>query len=102
MRVADTAAEVQKRGSSGSVAAYTHDLSTLAGVRALAEAVKADHTSIDVLINNAGVFEEKLRCSVPLHCSVTTANDSCTPAPQYCTADALHHAVSSSHAPCCT
>jgi len=35
---------------------YVADLSTLAGARAFAEAVAADQERLDVLINNAGVF----------------------------------------------
>jgi NAD(P)-dependent dehydrogenase (short-subunit alcohol dehydrogenase family) len=34
---------------------YQADLSSLAGVRQLAEAVKADHTRLDVFVSNAGI-----------------------------------------------
>lgn len=36
---------------------YLADLSSFSDIRALAEAVAADHPGIDVLINNAGVFK---------------------------------------------
>ncbi|TAA42623.1 SDR family NAD(P)-dependent oxidoreductase [Corallincola spongiicola] len=46
--------------NNGSVAGYVADLSDMAGVEALATAVAADlttkHQTLDVLINNAGVF----------------------------------------------
>lgn len=45
------------RGHGGTVSAYTYDLASLSQTRKFAEAVKADHASINVLINNAGVFE---------------------------------------------
>lgn len=62
MRVADTAAELAAAGS-GSVAAFTQDLSSLQGVRSLAADVKRDFPRIDVLINNAAVFETEKRVS---------------------------------------
>lgn len=40
----------------GNVETYQADLSILSDVEKLAEAVKDNHTSIDVLINNAGVY----------------------------------------------
>ncbi|REL36270.1 SDR family NAD(P)-dependent oxidoreductase [Thalassotalea euphylliae] len=42
--------------SSGSVSSYQADLSKLSDVAAMAAEINAEHTSIDVLINNAGVF----------------------------------------------
>lgn len=36
---------------------YIADLSVIAGVKALAQAVKTNHAKLDVLINNAGVFK---------------------------------------------
>ncbi|MFD0684000.1 SDR family NAD(P)-dependent oxidoreductase [Actinomadura fibrosa] len=39
----------------GRAAWYRADLSSLAEVRALAEAVRADHPRLDVLVNNAGI-----------------------------------------------
>ncbi|MEM1201247.1 MAG: SDR family NAD(P)-dependent oxidoreductase [Pseudomonadota bacterium] len=41
----------------GEVHAYLADLSDLAQVNALAAAVAGDHESIDVLVNNAGIFK---------------------------------------------
>ena len=40
---------------------YCFDLSTLAATRSLADAVKADVGKLNVLINNAGVFEQQRR-----------------------------------------
>ena len=41
---------------SAEIATYKADLSLIGEVRKLVEAIKHDHTKIDVLINNAGVF----------------------------------------------
>lgn len=46
-----------KQGSS--TYTYTADFSSFADVRRLADEVKADHKSIDVLINNAGIFSDQ-------------------------------------------
>jgi NAD(P)-dependent dehydrogenase (short-subunit alcohol dehydrogenase family) len=46
--------EIKSRGGV-TPAFYQADLSSLAGVRQLADAVKADHKRIDVLLNNAGI-----------------------------------------------
>lgn len=40
----------------GSIESYVADLSSMAAVEALATAVAAKHSSLDVLINNAGVY----------------------------------------------
>jgi NAD(P)-dependent dehydrogenase (short-subunit alcohol dehydrogenase family) len=50
----DTLTEIGGRGM-GSAAWYRADLSSLAETRALAEAVRADHPRLDVLVNNAGI-----------------------------------------------
>lgn len=42
--------------SGGSVETYVADLSRMGDVKAMAKAVAKNHTSLDVLINNAGVF----------------------------------------------
>lgn len=42
---------------SGRIESYESDLSRMANVEALAEAVARQHTQLDVLINNAGVFK---------------------------------------------
>jgi NAD(P)-dependent dehydrogenase (short-subunit alcohol dehydrogenase family) len=47
--------EIAKDGK-GSAKFYAADLSSIAEVRALAEAVKRDYPRIDVLVNNAGVL----------------------------------------------
>ena len=53
--------EVQKTLSGltdgGRVESYTADLSSMAGVEAIARAVAKQHVSLDVLINNAGVYK---------------------------------------------
>jgi len=44
------------RSEGGSVASYEADLSRMANVEALAQAVVKEHPQLDVLINNAGVY----------------------------------------------
>ena len=58
-KVAALAEQVKAAGGGGRISAYTYDLSSFAEVRKLAEAVKADHKNINVLINNAGVFSKQ-------------------------------------------
>lgn len=41
----------------GPLACYTADLSAMAQVNQLAQSIKANHSCLDVLINNAGVFK---------------------------------------------
>ncbi|KAL0047483.1 hypothetical protein WJX82_004625 [Trebouxia sp. C0006] len=41
----------------GKISSYTYNLASLSQIRKFAEAIKAEHNNIDVLINNAGVFE---------------------------------------------
>lgn len=54
-RKADAVAEtVAELSAVGDVTGLPSDLSTEAGARELAEAVAADHDSVDVLVNNAG------------------------------------------------
>jgi len=43
------------RAAGGEAAFYSADLSSLAEVRGLAEAVRRDHDRLDILINNAGI-----------------------------------------------
>jgi hypothetical protein len=43
------------RAAGGEAAFYPADLSSLADVRALAEAVRRDHDRLDILISNAGI-----------------------------------------------
>lgn len=42
---------------------YTSDFSSLVDIRKFADKVKADHASIDVLINNAGIFSSERQVS---------------------------------------
>lgn len=51
------AVEQELATGSGQVADFVADLSSMAEVIALAEAVAAQHPKLDVLINNAGVFK---------------------------------------------
>lgn len=55
-KVAATSKELSGKG--GKVSSYTCNLGSFGQIKKLTEAIKADFTSIDVLINNAGVFEE--------------------------------------------
>ena len=60
-RSADKIQKVQQElaRQGGQISSYTCDLASLSQIRQFAEAVKANHKSIDVLINNAGVFETR-------------------------------------------
>lgn len=51
----DRRGEATLREIGGRASWYRADLSSLAEVRALAEAVRADHPRLDVLVNNAGI-----------------------------------------------
>ena len=65
-RVEQAVAAVERAGAGSGGApprGFVADLASLAQVRRLAEEVKASSPSIDVLINNAGVFEQQLRKS---------------------------------------
>uniref|UniRef100_A0A061S8W3 Short chain dehydrogenase reductase family n=2 Tax=Tetraselmis sp. GSL018 TaxID=582737 RepID=A0A061S8W3_9CHLO len=59
LRVRDAVAEVERvaRGN-GKVASYTRDFSSLQEVKRLGDDVKRDFATIDVLVNNAGVYKE--------------------------------------------
>jgi NAD(P)-dependent dehydrogenase (short-subunit alcohol dehydrogenase family) len=52
---AQAVADEIKRGGKGSAKFYQADLSSLAEVRKLADAVTADHNKIDIFISNAGI-----------------------------------------------
>jgi len=54
---AQLSALTNKESIKGSVKTYLADLSQLSEVKAFANKVKAEHESLDVLINNAGVFK---------------------------------------------
>jgi NAD(P)-dependent dehydrogenase (short-subunit alcohol dehydrogenase family) len=54
----DVAAELSAQAGGGKCVALTADLSTEAGCRALARAVKEREDSLDILVNNAGVMGE--------------------------------------------
>lgn len=46
-------------GKGGKISSYTCDLGSFSQIKKLTEDTKADFSSIDVLINNAGVFEQR-------------------------------------------
>ena len=52
-RIADTEAELREQG--GEVRSYRADLASLAQVRALASDIAENESSLDVLVNNAGI-----------------------------------------------
>ena len=58
-RVQQTVDQLSSVAKEGKVSSYTYDLASLSQTRQFAEAVKAEHKTIDVLINNAGVYETK-------------------------------------------
>lgn len=58
-KVARTLELVKQASTTGEVEGYLADLSTLEGVYSLAREVKQKHSSLDVLINNAGIFAGK-------------------------------------------
>lgn len=56
--------ELDKHAKEGaSTYTYTSDFSSFGDVRKLADSIKADHQSIDVLINNAGIFSAQRELS---------------------------------------
>ncbi len=48
--------DVRRRSGSGRLEYFNADFASFAAVRGLAQAVRARHTRLDVLVNNAGVF----------------------------------------------
>lgn len=63
-KAAEAQAELIKLGGAGTVDVIELDLNSLASVKAAAELVKARYGSLDVLINNAGIFGEALNQTV--------------------------------------
>ena len=57
----NTKSELSALPGSGRVEGFVADLSVMAEVQALAEAVADKHTRLDVLLNNAGVFSTPAR-----------------------------------------
>ena len=55
-KLANTEKTLQALNGAGVVQSYRADLSKLAEVEALANAIAKDHSAVDVVINNAGVF----------------------------------------------
>ncbi len=49
----------QLASTKDNISSYVCNLASFSQIRRFAEAVKSDHASIDVLVNNAGVFEER-------------------------------------------
>jgi NAD(P)-dependent dehydrogenase (short-subunit alcohol dehydrogenase family) len=58
--VADTVTELQAGNRQSTIGAYAQDVSTVKGAHALAKKV-ADGWELDLLVNNAAVYEEQLR-----------------------------------------
>ena len=56
-KVTTTQRDLDSIAKGGKISSYTCNLASLSQIRKFAEAIKADHKKIDVLINNAGVFE---------------------------------------------
>lgn len=56
-KVTTTERDLDSIAKGGKMSSYTYNLASLSQIRKFAEAIKADHKNIDVLINNAGVFE---------------------------------------------
>lgn len=59
-KVTQTLDSISAATSSSRLQGYTADLSSLAEVRRLARAVAADHPQLDVLVNNAGVYQQRM------------------------------------------
>ena len=58
-KVAALKEHIKAAGGGGTISAYTYDLSSFAEIHKLAKVIKAEHKSIDVLINNAGIFAKQ-------------------------------------------
>ena len=56
-KLAEISQVLASAAKGGKIASYLGDLGSFADIRQFAEAVKAEHSTINVLINNAGVFE---------------------------------------------
>ena len=56
-KLAEISKGLASAAEGGKIASYLCDLGSFADIRQFAEAVKAEHSTINVLINNAGVFE---------------------------------------------
>ena len=115
-RVQQAVRQVEQAGSSsgGSARGYIADLSSLAAVRHLADQVRQDCPRLDVLINNAGVYEKQLRksqasrgaagaCWLWAHggkqgACAAVSNCNCSPAALPCTTPLMGGAAA---VPCC-
>lgn len=53
----DTVKEITEVTGNSNIKGYGYDLASISQIHQFATAVKADHDSIDVLVNNAGVYE---------------------------------------------
>lgn len=58
-KVAALKEHIKAAGGGGAISTYTYDLSSFAEINKLAKAIKAEHKSINVLINNAGIFAKQ-------------------------------------------
>ncbi len=55
-KLANTKIQLEKIEGAGVIETYRADLSSMPDVQALADAVKSGHANVDILINNAGVY----------------------------------------------
>ena len=58
-KVASVVQHAKAAGGGGIMSSYTYDLSAFASIEQFANHVKAEHPSIDVLVNNAGIFSQQ-------------------------------------------
>jgi short-subunit dehydrogenase involved in D-alanine esterification of teichoic acids len=58
-KVTQTLDSISSTTGSSRLHGYTADLAALSEVRGLAKAVAAEHPELDVLINNAGVYQKR-------------------------------------------
>ena len=64
-RVEASTERVKQASAGGWVKSYLADLSSLDSVRHFAEALRKDHESLDVLINNAGGADTQVTSLLP-------------------------------------
>ena len=56
-KVTATKRDLDSIAKGNKISSYTYNLASFSQIRKFAEAIRANHNNIDVLINNAGVFE---------------------------------------------
>ena len=58
-KVGQVLQDAKAAGEGGTMSSYTYDLSGFASIKQFASHVKAEHSTIDFLVNNAGIFSEQ-------------------------------------------